>query len=354
MTEKQPDPVTSGGGGKPKAAASQRPLIAADPPSQATPAKRRDMFPALYLAGFIVLAGAILWLWQSPPIVVAAPPSHEVDALRQQVAELESRLGRLEQRPAPESPAPPDLAPLEARIAALENRKPAPPVDLGPLEAAIAQLERRPVGDPALAGRMDALAGRQDALTAQVEASGATILRHQEATDGRLGPLEHDAGQITALADRAARIARVQAAQAALDSGMQLGDLPGAPPALARYAATPAPTEAALRLSFPSAAAAAMAASQPTVNDKPFLDRAWARAQELVTLRQGDHVIIGDPAAGVLARARAALDAGDLAGAVAALKALSGPPAAAVAAWEAQAQALLDARQALAEMAAHA
>jgi hypothetical protein len=97
-----------------------------------------------------------------------------------------------------------------------------------------------------------------------------------------------------------------------------------------------------------------MAASQPVVSDKPFLDRAWARAQDLVTLRQGDHVILGDPAAGVLARARASLDAGDLAGAVAALGALGGAPAAAMSGWKAQAQGLLDARQALADMAARA
>jgi len=369
MTEKKPDPTPApapAGGAKTKAAAAPRPPIAADPPPPpsaatsgkppAAPAKQRDLLPILYLAGFVVLAGAVLWLWQNPSIVPPPPPdTHQVDALRQQVAGLEARLTRLEQRPAPAIPAPPDLAPLTARIAALEARKPPPPVDLGPLEAAVAALERRPVGDPTLATRMDALAGRQDALAARVESSDATLLRRQDATDGRLGPLEHNAGQITALADRAGRIARIQAAQAALDSGRKLGDLPGAPPALARYAAAPAPTTASLRLSFPAAAAAAMAASQPVVSgDKPFLDRAWARAQELVTLREGDHVIVGDPAAGVLARARAALDAGDLAGAVAALGALSGPAAAAVSGWKAQAQGLLDARQALADMAAHA
>jgi hypothetical protein len=369
MTEKTPDPApapvpTGGGGagGKAKAAAAPRPSGAANPPpppgapakSPATPARQRDLLPVLYLAGFVVLAAAILWLWQNPSIVPPPPPSHEVEVLRQQVAGLETRLTRLEQRPAPAIPAPPDLAPLIARITALENRKPPAPVDLGPLEAAVTALERRPAVDPALAARMDALAGRQDALTARVDSADAMILRRQDATDGRLGPLEHDAGQITALADRAARIARIQAAQAALDSGMKLGDLPGAPPALARYAAAPAPTVAALRLSFPAAAAAATAASQPVVSDKPFLDRAWARAQDLVTLRQGDHVILGDPAAGVLARARASLDAGDLAGAVAALGALGGAPAAAMSGWKAQAQGLLDARQALADMAARA
>ncbi len=316
-------------------------------------APKRDVVPVLYLAGFIVLAGAIVWLWQNPPLVTAQP-SPEIALLRQQVTGLETRLSKLEQRPAPSIPAPPDLRPLAARIAALEARKPPPPVDLGPIEAAIADLEKRPVGDPSLAARVDALAGRQDALTGRVEATDSTLAHRQDTIDARLAPLEKDSSQITALADRAARIARIQAARAALDSGAPLGSLPGASPALARYATAAPPTEAALRLAFPAAAQAALDASRPQVENKPFLDRAWARAQDLVTLRQGDHVILGDPAAGVIARAHAALDAGDLAGAVAALNALSGPAAAATADWKAQAQALLDARKALADMAAHA
>jgi hypothetical protein len=65
-------------------------------------------------------------------------------------------------------------------------------------------------------------------------------------------------------------------------------------------------------------------------------------------------VLLGDPAAGVLARARTALDAGDLAAAVAAVSSLSGPPATAMAVWLADARALLQARAGLADMAAHA
>jgi hypothetical protein len=308
----------------------------------------------LYLAGVLVLAAAIVWLWENPPAAAPPPPSPEIGMLRQQVNALETRITRLEQRPPPVVPQPPDIAPLAARVAALEARKPPGQVDLTPLENAVAALEKRPVGDPALAARVDAIASRQEALASRVDATEASLTHREDAVDARLAPLEKSTGQITALADRSARIARIQAAQAALDSGTQLGDLPGAPAALARYAATPPPTEASLRLSFPIMVEAAMAASKPSVDGKPFLDRAWARAQDLITLRQGDQVILGDPSAGVLARARAALEAGDLSGAVAALGALSGPPATAAAAWKAQAQGLLDARKALADMAAHA
>ena len=108
-----------------------------------------------------------------------------------------------------------------------------------------------------------------------------------------------------------------------------------------------------MKLAFPAAAKAASEASVPAAPaEASALDRVWTRAQSLVTVRQGDRVLLGDPAAGVLARAKRALDAGDLAGAVAALGDLQGPAAQAMAAWRADAQALLGARAALAEMAA--
>ena len=78
------------------------------------------------------------------------------------------------------------------------------------------------------------------------------------------------------------------------------------------------------------------------------------RAESLVTVRRGDNVLVGDPASGVIARARTALDAGDLAGAVTVLSTLSGPPAQAMAPWLGQAKALLEARAALAALAARA
>ena len=144
----------------------------------------------------------------------------------------------------------------------------------------------------------------------------------------------------------------VQSASAALAAGQKLGDLPGAPPALARFADTNPPTEAALRLAFPQAARQALAAAHPVSGDKPLLTRLWAQAQDLVTVRQGDHVLVGDPTAGMLERARAALDAGDLSAAVTDVATLQGAAGQAMAAWLAQARALLEARAALAAWAA--
>ncbi len=397
-----------------------------DPPPE-TPAARRRLnpVPVLYAAGFLILAAAVIWLWQNPPLRSSQPrvDPAQVAALQQQVQGLEQRLGQLEHRPVP---AAPDLKPIEARLSALEHRQ---GPDLAPLEQRmsaldgktsaldgktsalegktsaldgkasaldgktaelgqrIAALEARPQvpGDVAtrvdlanLATRIDALAGREDQLATRQQSLETNLGNRVDAADNRIGTLQHEAaglsglagevqatgkrvdavekeaGQVSGLADKASRIGRLQAAQAALEAGQPLGDIPGAPPSLTRFAQAKPPTEAELRLSFPAAAQAAEEASRPPTAGRPFLDRVWTRAQDLVTVREGDRVVVGDPAAGVLARARHALGAGDLAGAVAALDDLSGPAADAMADWKGRARALLDARAALAGLAAHA
>ena len=313
---------------------------------------------------------------------------------------FEARLAHLEQSPAP---PPPDLASLQARLTALEQRPtpqgasqpsptttdgsppnrqasnpgptsnaspssvaptvpnpiPAPvagptpkPPDLAPLEARIAALEQKPPPTPPpadtnAAQRLTAYEARLAALEKASQTSG-------QLASGQLAAGQLAAGQLAdrKSEDRIGRIARIQAAFIALSVGQPLGEIPDAPPALSRYTITAPPTEAALRLAFPAAAQAAMAAARPPPTDQPVLQRLWAQAQDLVTVRQGDHVLLGDPAAGVLARAQTALDAGDLATAVAALASLSGPQAQALAPWLDQAHGLLAARAALATLAA--
>ena len=357
------------------------------PPPQPAPrpSPARDLVPWITAAGFLTLLIGVIWLWQTPPAPSAAG---RLETLERRLAQLEqrpappppdlrpfdSRLTALEQRPAPTPPPGPDLRPLLARLQALEQR--APP-DLSALASRLAALEQRPAlaDTVSLVTRLDALAGRQDALSARAQGIEAVGIARQDAAETRLGALEQAATrakslearleilerrqtateattlQVPALADRAARMARVQAAQAALEHGEKLGGIPGAPAALARFATIAPPTEAALRLAFPAAARNATNATSPAADNASLLDRVWARAQSLVTLRQGDHVLIGDPAAGVLARARRTLDAGDLTGTVAALGELTGPAAQAMADWRAQASALLAARAALAELA---
>jgi hypothetical protein len=164
--------------------------------------------------------------------------------------------------------------------------------------------------------------------------------------------LDADEARIAAIERRVGKSALVQAAGLALAAGRKLGDLQGAPPGLARFADINPPTEASLRQAFPGAARQALAASRPDTEGKPLLTRLWVQAQDLVTIRQGDRVLIGDPTAGVLERAHAALDAGNLAGAVAEVATLQDGPAQAMAGWLSQARSLLEARAALAAWAA--
>ena len=345
---------------------------------------KRDPLPLLYLLGFVILGGTLAYLYSHP----ASPPGAQqaavrVDGLQGQVQALQENVAKLESGRASGTGPGANLAPLDARIAALEGRIAPPATNLAPLEARIAALEGRPAPnlqpleariaaletkpppppfDPApLTSRLDALAAKQAsdlaALGAKQTADLAALGATAAALDGRIAAVDaqakQTAGQIGAVSDRAGLVTRLQAALTALGTGQPLGDVPGAPPAVTRFATAAPPTEAALRRSFDAAADAAQQAGQPAImENRSFADRLVARAQQAVTVRQGDRVLVGDPLAGRLIRARAALDAGDLAAAVNALDGLAGPAQAAMADWTGQARALLDARAALASMAA--
>lgn len=309
-------PGTQSAGGAPRPAAAPPGASSSPPSSHATPAARRAgaVLTALAVA---VLAGGLAWVWseQQQAARTAVAPA-DVAALREQMRTLQQRLAQLEQRPTPAAtPAPPpavDLRPLESRVAALEQRPTAQPAPAGP--------------DPAVTERLATLDDRL------AKAEQAASRAGQEA------------------ASRTARLARLQAAAAALEAGRPLGEIPSAPSALARFAAVAPPTEAALRLAFPDAAQQARAASRTAEADQGVGARIWQRVRNLVTIREGDTVLLGAPAATVLGQAQARLNAGDLAGAVAALDGLDPEAAAAIGEWRGRAEALLAARAALAGM----
>ncbi len=290
----------------------------AEPPPQPT---GRNMFGLLVAVGFVITAAGGAWLYEQHQDIVAriqpAPPPFDtgrLSALESRLDTVQQRLAQLEQRPLP--------APAAAG---------APAPDLKPLEARLDQVSAK------VAALQGADAGAAQALTAKLQAF-----------EQRLAEAEQRQQAVNA---GAARTARLQAATVALEAGRPLGDIPGAPPAVARFGTASPPTLASLRLAFPDAAAAAEQASRPSTTGLSLADRLWQRAQSLVTVQQGNKVLIGPPSVRVLAQARALLDAGDLAGAVAALGPLDPPAAAAMAEWRAQAQSLLDARAALASMA---
>jgi hypothetical protein len=293
-------------------------MVAPKPP-------QRDLVPWLYGLGFFVLAVAIFYLWQYPssPVETTEVPS-VIHAVEQRLADIDARLTRLEQRPT---------------------------ADLGKITTRVDAVEGRIADQTQLASRLDTLSGRIESLSGRDPTSLDATKQQLDALTSQVATIRANAGGLDAVTKRLDHIAKVQAASFALASGRPIGDLRDAPEALARFAHTAPPTEAQLRLRFPRDEQTALAAKQPDNTDGPFIDRVWERAQGLITIRRGDNIVVGNPSAVALNHAQAALDAGDLAGAVSAVETLNGQPRQAMANWLADAKALLGARSALADMA---
>lgn len=349
------------------------------PPPPPPPRRQRPtLVPWVFALAFIVLGWAVMFLWLHPATNSGpSPEARRVDTLAQQVQTLDVETKQLAARPvgqpqalaavqarladlAARKPPAPDLSALEGRLNALEQQRKTPPpvVDLTPLQEKLAGLEQQVAALAAVREQVGQLAHDQQALGAQVQGLTAGAKNADSGLGGRIDEqakaidaLRGEVGRIDASLGRTTDAARAEAALAALQAGRPLGVVPGAPPAVARFATEQPPTAASLRRAFPAVARAALAASRPDDADKRFLDRVWVRARNLVTVRQGDHVLVGDPAAGVVARAGDDLDAGDVAGAVDALSTLTGGAGQAVAGWLGSARSLLEARAALIGMA---
>jgi hypothetical protein len=350
-------------------------------PKLAERLKRWRVDPAalpIAVAG-LVLVGAVIWLLSRPmpPPTVAQDPqlTTELAALR---ADAQRRLAALEAR------AVVDLAPLREQIAAAERRAAALEAravpDLAPLvarvtaaERATAELAARPAAAPPPTAALDALGQRlsaaeaalaqraaaaeaQAARLAAAEAALAQRAAAIEAQAARVTALEGTAQRLTALEARASRLAAIDGLRAALAAGQPLGAglaaLPNAPAALARFATAGAPTEAALKLSFEDAARAALAASDPGHDQPGIVDAAVSRVTGLLTVRRGEQMLWGDAAAAEIERARRAVEAGDLEGALARLSRLSPAAREAMRGWIGQAEAVVAARAALRSLAA--
>jgi hypothetical protein len=336
---------------------TEQPVLPApsEPPEPVVVAQKRlprNVAPWLCGLGFLILAIAIIGLWQYPSTPDAGTDSASaIRAVEQRLADTDARLTRLEQRPIP------DLGKITARLDAIDGRitdQTRPTPDLGKITARLDALDGRIVDQTRLASRVDTLSGRIESLSGRDQAGLDATGQKLDALTSRIAAVESNAGSLDAVTKRLNRIARLQEASFALAAGRPVGDLPGAPEALARYARVTPPTEAQLRLRFPRDEQAALAAKQPDPGDAPFVDRVWERAQGLITIRRGEDVVVGNPSAITLIQAQTALDAGDLAGAISAVEALRGQPAQAMAHWLTDAKALLGARSALADMAGQA
>jgi len=324
---------------------------------------------------FAALGGAGYYAWTNPnpdaarqinnAVRLAQTASDQSGSLAQQVQALSTRVEKLEQAPPPAAPAPAaatsgpaDLGDLPkrvddltAKVDALANRPeavappaPAPAPDNAVAPQALADLDQR-------------VSQAFDAQKQAFDAQKATLSQLSQRLDQltpRIAGLEQGVGRAKGTAAETQRLARVESALVDLQAGRPLGAIPDAPPELARFATAAPPTEAGLREEFPALADHAQRVSQPDLSGRSFWQRALTRLQSAVTVRQGGNVLVGDPASGILADARAKVQDGDLAGAVTVLRQLNGPAAAAMKEWVDQASALVAARAALADMAAHA
>lgn len=385
------------------------PPASPDQPPPAAPAsppgKPRRVDPAVLtiLAAALVLLGAVAWLLGRPlPQPGTDEAAARLDALAGRVAALEGR-------------APPDLAPLREaaaaaaaraeaatrQAAALEQRLAARPAfdpagfaprpaldDLAGRVEAMARdgaatgqqgAQRLAAAEQALAGFAGRVAANEAALAARtqsIETQNARLAAMEQALAARLATLEGQIAQraqaaeqqaarlaaleghaqrLAALEGRSARMAALDAVRVALEAGQPLGaalrPLPNPPEPLARFTGTAPPTEAALRLSFEGAARAGRTASEPPVGTG-VLDSAVSRLSGMITVRRGEEILWGDAAGAAIERARRALDAGDLDGALGHLARLSPPAREAMRGWIANAEALLAARAALRQLAA--
>jgi hypothetical protein len=250
-----------------------------------------------------------------------------------------------------------------AAIEGLTGRLEALQRELGAADAQAVQ--RLAAAEAAIAARAQAAEATAGRLTAVEQGLAGRLAALEGTLNSRLGAVEQQAGRIAALEaaqarlaaveGRSARLAAVEGVRGALEAGQPLGPVLGAlpqpPAALSRYADTAPPTLAALRLSFEDAVRAARQASEPQAGGG-VLDSAAARLSGLVTVRRGEEMLVGDAAAAEIERARRALEAGDVEGAVRVLNRLSPPAKQAMRGWLDQAEALVAARAALRQLSA--
>jgi uroporphyrinogen-III synthase len=381
------------------------PETAAPPASPVSPPPVQDRrgvgvigaFITGVVASCLVLAGALIslpyWpaeiraLWQGQGAASAPPaPALDLQQVRQDAAavanasveaakrELSARLDDLEKRvraaaaAATERPGSPGtggpdpaIAELRGKIEALESRAATPaPAPQAPTPVPAAP---NPEQEKELATLRLELATMRNTVqtidqTIAVQRDQTKLLAEAvEKARGEAGA--RNAGEQKAMsAARASALIGIAARlSAAVESGLPFatdlalltplaqGDakLTESATALQAYAQTGVASRAALVAEFPSVAKAALA---DDLGDDSFGERLLGKVRALVSLRRVGNDVEGDGTEAKLARAEAALEAGDLPKAVALVKTLPPATARATAGWLSRAEAHLAAKQA--------
>lgn len=295
----------------------------------------------------------------------AAAPAAGNDQTTQQLAALESRIARLEER---QTALSEEIGMVRSMLAS-EGGGSSGAVDTGPLSERLDALEAeiKQVSEAAQAGGLEDLRGRQraleTALTEMPRTDPAELGRLREeigvlregvakaaALDGRREALMLAVAQLAtpmqqgaAYETEMAAIARLTGADSGLEEELTV---------LKNHAATGVPTIAVLADRFPDIAAAAVRAERAG-ESQSVVGETLNRIAGLVSLRRTGQVE-GETVEARTARAEEALERHDLAAAVSEMAALQGPAAEAVAPWMDDARARLAVNDALARLRSHA
>ena len=259
------------------------------------------------------------------------------------VAELRSRVEALEGRPAATPPTGTPAAPPAAMPAGEADK------EIAVLRAEITTLHT------ALQALDQSVTGQREQTKALGDALGARTAGEQKAlVAARASAVIGVAARLSAALDSGLPFAadlNLLAPLARVDGRGSDAKLTEVAAALQPYAQAGVASRAALAASFPAVAKAALA---DDVADDSFGERLLGKVRSIVSLRRVGDDVPGDSVEAKLARAEAALDAGDLAKAVDLVKSLPPQTAKATSAWLARAEAHLAAKRAIDALAAHA
>lgn len=350
-----------------------------EPPRYEAPREERKsgagFATAVSLIALLVGAAALSQPWWGPRVpgwptaggpatgpAATAPAPQPDPALRNQIQQLSERLAKLEQRPA---------APAEGNAAAAGIDQQTLDNAVGQLTARIQQLEERPQAaasaapaepDPRIAQLTEQLGQvqqRVDAVGSEAQAAGqirqdVDALKQELAAVNQAVETRRDAATaaqtlVLAAGQLRSALAAGQPFQQELQAvrAVASGDAQVTQPleAVAGYAAKGVPTQPQLTDRFSAMASDIVRAdNQGEGND--WVEQVTGKIATLVTVRRSGGDAVGDGASAVVARAEAALQAGNLGGAVKELAALKGPAAQVAAPWIADAKARLAANEA--------
>lgn len=397
---------------KPKEAAATAqaapPAAAAHAAPEAAQRRGGGFLPGLLVGALLIVGGAVAAValrdsWM-PLVAGTQTPAGDTSQLQQQVQSLASELDTVKQQTAALSQKADSL---ESSISGLSGQQGGSPADITALQSSVQSLQaagqqraqdlasidsalKAITGDGGLESKVSDLASKADGLTAatakneagvanltnevrtvsgQVAGLGVDDLRSSTAAlstkldslDTRLDTVEGQVrGQVAAernamlLAlgqlDDAVAAGQPYAQSLSLMSSYADDRAPAAAMAtLQSHATSGVTTLSALRVRFKDTGDAIVAADYDATADEGLFGDVVRNLSKLVIVRSRDP---NDPGAnGVVARSEAALEAGNLAGAISEVESLEGPPAQVAASWLADAKARLAVDSALTALA---